>query len=451
MKSIKPIRIVKAGEVVGASYDAQVRYMKEDVGSFSVRLADIAIDGANRKSYDILWLAPGYGLPNTLSVSTAGGILCDLGKSVYRFLNNGPCTLYLRVQRPMGYKNSPGALGMWEPADTGGSHELVHVVHPQKSVTLRFTNGSTSHMVPRMVMEASETCVHILSFSVWRRELSDMGVHVDSDELALQVNTTVAYIANDGVVGELTTRLRVKAFNGDSRLDVINPGPPPDVRIMDLRNNTGPIGILRCEKFGNLIKATFSSGKRPVIFTETVDGLDPNVIYALPYRIGSVYNLCCLCWSGNPTKIWKVCEVNFDVALMKWVMKDIQGIQDNFIDLPGTLSLCPVLNEKATSVKVTTSGKGPSAFVAARMSVHRDYAALADGDLEDFADVLLGTITTILRVMKVSVEVAGFVGLLSVPITDQPAVSVPGAKQKALKKGGPCGVPQRNSRKGLRR
>lgn len=434
-RSSLPRSSITVSGVSAETLEEQIEYVKESLTSFSLLLSDVKGPRDTANSYDILWVMPGYGTTSPVSgqdVLLADGVLCDLRHTVYKFENVSAYTLNLRLQRPMGFKTDPSALGMWEPA-VHGKDSLLIPVKPHSTKVLTFSNASTSLMCPRLEMRKGRACVHLASFCVTKEPISDFGNASSSkDQDAFMVTVVTTYRANDGVVGRVGN-YNVVSFTGSQRLDEINSGPPPPIRLADLR-----------VKGGNVEMASITLGTKNVFaldFTtvsgaqvKDVDGLDKSTIYEIPYNIpgkapGDKVNRFAryIRWNADDPaydlNAWVVCDLHWEYTSKRNRYRYIAGNKDEWpnaiyasdgLTMPSSTVLKPVYaSEFAVKGILRNNPRKVKVRVRAAVRYARVYHDLADVE-DGILDTLLTAIVIIVKVVKVGVEIAGMVGMLAI-------------------------------------
>lgn len=227
------------GEVSGNSEVAEVQYSKTDVTSFRVMLNDIdARSGSHNgahKSYDLLWNLPGYGI---LTNVAKDGVACQLNETYYVFENRSDYVLYLRLQRPMGYKEDPSAIGMWEPLSGKSSKTLLIEMKPYTKRKIKVGNTSTTYMVPRHIMREGKVYVHLMSYAVFKDPWDFHGESPTVDGVALEVGVETHFLVNNGEYGNRKGDYIVDRYDNAKRMDMIDTGPGVPIRIKDLSIST---------------------------------------------------------------------------------------------------------------------------------------------------------------------------------------------------------------------
>nr|AVB77240.1 hypothetical protein [Kwi virus] len=432
-------KIISSGQItlpkVGSlqqPLDHQVEYEKDAIANFAILMKNVGLRGTTVTSYDILWIIPGYGADiarggNNLLVD---GVACDLHTTSYLFNNSSPSTIYLRLQRPMGFKADPAAVGMWEPAVHGKDNVIVPI-GPHTSRKLTFRNNSTSFMCPRQLVKAGRPCVHLATFSLFRDQLTDFGTNPGKDplehEVAVEVTVQTTFRANDGGVGDFET-YHIVSFAGDSRMNEINSGPSSSVRVSDLRAPKGVVEAVRyTPQYTDVSKKTFV-GLNFLTGIEMnsgiVDGLDIDTIYQLPYGInltpsnGTKVRLCrFIKWVGTdvnyPMANWLVGDIvpSDDWSSYKFVAGTVESAESfgNDIGLFAHEVLVPAT--KTLDFKLRRRVGKIGKCLAASQKPCRAYHQLSDEE-DGVLDSVLTALVVITKIVKVGVELAGMVGLL---------------------------------------
>lgn len=415
----------------------QIEYIKEAVTNFSVPLSDIKGPRDSGNSYDILWVMPGFGTTsgtkgNNQSDVLLEGVLCDVRRSTYKIENLSPFTLYLRLQRPMGYKGAPTALGMWEPA-VHGKDSLLIPIKPHQTKTFHFNNSSTGLMCPRQEMRQGKACIHLATLALSKEPLSDFGSVIAPKDLQSQdaVNITVVtqYRANDGSIGKVG-EYGIVSYAGTQRMNEINTGPPPIVRVCDMRLQGGNAEFAYVDKAHTkelIIMFVNQAGEQK----QECDGLDKQTIYELPIAYPGKFPgdkvdrwARFIRWNeADPAytkNAWIVCDLYYDFNAHQMRYKYITVADNQYPGVPGMSDpILPggtILRPTASTsfaVKIRPYTSKIKTRVNATVHQARHYSGLSD--LEDgILDVFLTAIVVIVKVVKVGVEIAGMIGVLAI-------------------------------------
>lgn len=424
--------------VTPETVEEQIEYVKEAVTNFSVPVSDIKGPRAVGISYDVLWVMPGYGTTtgspgNHQADVLQGGVLCDLKRSTYKIENLSPYTLFLRLQRPMGYKNAPTALGMWEPA-VHGKDSLLVPIKPHQTKNFHFSNASTGLMCPRQEMREGKPCVHLASFAMYREPLTDYGTMLTDNNLVGQdaVNITIItqYRANDGSIGKVG-EYGIVSYTGTQRLNEINTGPPPVVRVCDLRMQGGNAEFAYFDRGGKTSDLFLMFTNQKNEQKGEVDGLDKETIYELPLAFpsrmpGDPVNRMSrfIRWNENDPaytqKSWVVCELYFDFNDYKMKFKYVTFNANEWpakSGMPGPILLGGSVLRPSVATSFAYKLRPNNGKIKTRVnaSIHQSKQYSGLSDMEDgVLDVFLTALVVIVKVVKVGIEIAGMVGVLAI-------------------------------------
>lgn len=442
----RPIQTASLGSVAKVDLESQVQYEKTDITSFYVPLGDIpyTIPTQQQQSglcrvYDVVWAMPGYSLAgdNLGSSEPEGGSLCDVGQSKISVLNESPETVYMRLQRPMGYRDSPNSLAMWEPCKKS---EAVIPIKPHTHHKFTFENSSTSHMVPRQLNYGGSTCLDLATLYFTREPYSDMGADLstaNSNSIGLQVEVQIHYKTSDTVVGE-TVRFAVQVYDNPAILDMTNSGPPQNVRVAEMRSGNYYIKYIHTLPTGNCEFIDTNNVK-----SSLVNGLDTQTVYLTPWQMMTANQdpnmttaSCgtCIAFNKDGTlsdqnpNTWLVCQLYPDTNVLNYKIKIKActsskileaGFPPNSVFRPVAVLVSVVggKTSEVTMIPVHRSTFRRGLRLRSYLAARRHSSYLAEHLYGDsLATHVLDTLTTIAKIVKIGVEIAGLVGLLAVPI-----------------------------------
>lgn len=391
--------------------DASVMYHKSITGAVQMTINDIKVRGANLESHDLFMILPGYGRV------TDQGTLCDLLGSTYIMNNPSPYTITIRVQRPMGFKDDVNSLAMWEPLGS----KLIYEIPPRGELRLGSSNGATSHMAPRELTKLGKRCVHLISFSVFREPMTDVGNTPGADllksEVGLVIEAVTRYKCMNGDVG-LTDGYLVETFSGSNRLNHVNVGPLVDLRFSDINIAGGPVVAVKFEEKGDRMGILFSAdGKN---FVGDSD-LDVKTIYRISTPIPMQDNLS----KKNGIAVY-IGYVKSGSSLGYWTPGFLDGedlsfkagliVKDAYRPdaLPVDEWLRPVVARQGGKSSVSFRRRGGATCIqhnSVKIRGHQNLTALDDSLVE----TVLKGLVVIYEVTKVAVEILGVVGVLANP------------------------------------
>ncbi|MCD1182924.1 hypothetical protein, partial [Leptospira sp. Pond_2020] len=219
----------RLGDAAANQVEAQVEYHKSEQTSFRVMADDVAVRSESHKSFDLLWRLPGYGAE---AVPEQSGIVCGIGQAHYELENVSDYILYIRLQRPLGYKASPSSIAMWEPISPHANTVVIELKpHDRKKIVVN--NTGTMYMTPRHVNLSGGVYCHLMSMSLYRDMVNFHGNPVKPESVALTVDVDLRFRVNDGQVGPQKGFV-VSMFPDSVRMDEVDPGPSVETRVEDL-------------------------------------------------------------------------------------------------------------------------------------------------------------------------------------------------------------------------
>lgn len=421
--------------------ESQVQYEKVDMTNFVVPLVDIPLtNGDFDRVYDLLWALPGYSLK--LPAERPRGVVCDILRSKVTFYNKSPETVYMRVQKPMGYRDSQSSLAMWEPVF---HNELIKPLKPHQKCSVVIHHGRTSQMVPRVVPVGIASCLDVFTASFKREVYSDSGMSLaapDAKEDGVQVEVQVEYRTSDSSTGQ-EKRFQVAVYDDDAVMDVVVAGPPATLRGVDIAtSNNSPIKYFN---FNLLNKGTkyywvLSGYTDNKTYDIHLSGLDTTIVYMLPrlnvqgenYQMEHNKNVC-ITAVVDPDSSGEV----FWKAILVWYDEDGQKVEDvpqdkKSFNFNGCTLFAPYLKLKPLLfslemellnrgvVQCRGVGRKPSHYLQAKPILRSHHSHLTKPMVEHILD----TLVTIHKIVKVGLAIAGTIGLLAVPLPKR-AVRVP--------------------------
>nr|QIQ61198.1 MAG: hypothetical protein [Sina virus] len=456
IRSGKAVKPVKGLLPLVDDFVSQVNYVKQSTGTFEFKHSAISLrEDPSQKSHDVNWLVLGYGEQAKKGVQDEG-VATDLYDTEITIENISASTLYIRLQKPMGFRDDPAALAMWEPVvGRGKKQSLLVEVAPHSTRHFRLKNHSTSLVVPRQSYFNGRAAIHLYSMVPYRENISDTGMVYASNAsrdvsniTAAIITTTVHFQANDGTVGD-EKNFVVESFSGSKRLDQVTTGPAVPIRFCDMHvpgGNVTAAGLYPT-------RGTTHTAWRLVFFAEngtspdvpairawtSVDNMDKESVYALPYAVPCVDPGTTNTEFNTPFIAWH--EASDDGWIEGWVAVYYEAVEVNSTTnepghihileanakskqhlLPSSMRITPVAgsspllvrSQKVSKVKDIREYGAPRALQAIQTK-HRTYAQLKLQDA-NYGETLLDGLTVIVKVVTAALELATVFGFLAVPL-----------------------------------